>query len=557
VYLILGAVGLLLFLLLMLGEGGAGVLAVDTIRLYDTTLSQVKIAFSILAALGLLVLLATYFVTSSISGRRKLLWLICGVGISAGGYIALAIIPEALGVTLMPEEPVILLTVVAPIFFATSIVRDRALDIEIIASRGLVHGITTIAAIAIYMGVVSVVVDRFHLQLSTGIMIPAIVLIDVALFFPARGILQRLVDRVFFRVQYLYREALKSSSLRIKDSLSARELVDALYAILDTTFAPHGLRIHVKDGGTNESIVREEGDVSAPVIRREFAANSGVYRGSIRLGPLRSGQLYTDEDTHLLDNMLLLVEQQLDRFALHRSAELQRAEAERQAELHALKSFFLSGVTHDLKTPLTSIRMFANLLRDQANGHVNQRYFEIIEGEADRLTRLIDQVLDYAKVERGTMQYQQRRCDVVPVVRDAVQVIHYQLSMNGFTVTERFCESAVCNIAPDALMNCVINLLSNSMKYSAADRSIIITIECANGMALISVEDHGIGIPPEHKDKIFQPFTRVHDESATAAGGTGLGLALVRHFVDSHNGSIHVESEVGRGSRFTLSFPLA
>ncbi len=229
-------------------------------------------------------------------------------------------------------------------------------------------------------------------------------------------------------------------------------------------------------------------------IERTFCTADATVHGTIRLGSLRSGQLYTDEDLDLLNSLLLAAEQQLERLALNHSVEEQRIEAERKAELFAMKSFFINGVTHDLKTPLTSIRMFANLLQQRTTNETELKYLDIIDGESERLLRMIDQALAYAKIEGGGMVYRQRPYDLVLLVKTAVQMLRYQLTIHEFTVSEQYCMQAVSNVDADALTNCVLNLLSNAMKYSTTDRRIEVTVTQTSNEASIVVADHGIGI---------------------------------------------------------------
>ncbi len=237
-YFSIGAATVLANVILLLEACGFMHFPATAPDVYTAWIDGLKIVFSISSGVGLAVLVATYFRTENLSGRRKLLWLISGVSISAGGYIILSIIPEALGTTTFPEEWAILLTSVAPIAFATSIVRDRALDIDVIVNRGMVQVAITLIAVCIYSGFASLAMDYFRLQIDTRVLTPSIVLIDVLLFFPARGLVQQAVDWLFFRVQYRYRDAQIKAARELREALSQRDLLDRLYHHVTTAFAP-------------------------------------------------------------------------------------------------------------------------------------------------------------------------------------------------------------------------------------------------------------------------------------------------------------------------------
>jgi signal transduction histidine kinase len=249
----------------------------------------------------------------------------------------------------------------------------------------------------------------------------------------------------------------------------------------------------------------------------------------------------------------------IDRISLQQKLLIEKAEAQRLEELSMMKSYFVSSVSHDLKTPLTSIRMFAEILRtsrdikpDRAN-----EYLEIIEGESERLTRLINNVLDFAKIERGVKEYCLRPIELNECVEQVLATLQYQFRM------EKFCVSADLGAGipevradADAVKEACINLLTNAMKYSRDRKSIIISTKIIERSAAIMVTDQGIGISVPDRDRIFEPFYRTEDGKVHGAGGAGLGLSLVRHIMDAHGGLVEVRSTPGEGSTFTLRFPL-
>jgi signal transduction histidine kinase len=230
-------------------------------------------------------------------------------------------------------------------------------------------------------------------------------------------------------------------------------------------------------------------------------------------------------------------------------------------ELARLKSDFVSSVTHELKTPLTSIRMFAELL---ALGRVRSRrkqqeYHERILRESARLQKLIEDLLDFARMEAGKSQYILAENDVADTAREAIDLFRYGAQAHGVPL---FVELPPVGSLPpvdldrDAIVRVLLNLLGNAVKYSPDRGAVRVDVAREGDEIAIRVEDQGIGIDGEEIDLIFEKFYRVGDELTREVAGTGLGLALVSHIVDAHGGRIEVASEKGAGSTFTVFLPI-
>ncbi len=233
-------------------------------------------------------------------------------------------------------------------------------------------------------------------------------------------------------------------------------------------------------------------------------------------------------------------------------------EAQESEKLNRMKSFFIAGVSHDLKTPLANIRMYAELLEQGAKTSPKDRkeFSGVIVGEADRLTRLIDNVLDFSKIESGVRAYRIEEVDLNAVVRKAMETFKYQFKIAGFR--SKFQPSkGVLFIRADegAVAEALINMLSNAVKYSGKAREISVATFRRGGFAGVEVRDKGIGIAPQDQGRVFQAFLRLENENSREAGGAGLGLALVKHIMDAHKGKVTLESALENGSSFTLLFP--
>jgi signal transduction histidine kinase len=228
----------------------------------------------------------------------------------------------------------------------------------------------------------------------------------------------------------------------------------------------------------------------------------------------------------------------------------------REVQTANLRSQFVASVSHELKTPLTAIRMFAETLalgrsRDE---RVRSEYLHTIVNESERLSRLVDNVLDFSRLERGEKIYRMELVSLPEVVRAAARAMQYPLSQHGFRLTLDIDDQVPQVTADaDALEQAILNLLTNAMKYSGESRDIELRLGGTAREAIIDVTDHGCGIPQHEHERIFEKFYRVR--STATVVGTGLGLTLAMHIVKAHGGRIGVKSGVGTGSTFSVVIP--
>jgi signal transduction histidine kinase len=233
--------------------------------------------------------------------------------------------------------------------------------------------------------------------------------------------------------------------------------------------------------------------------------------------------------------------------------------AAREVHVAELKSSFVSSVSHDLKTPLALIQLFAETLELGRVKHTEraQEYYRIINSEARKLTRLIDNLLDFSRIEAGLRSYRREPADLDAIVRRTLEALDSQFRHNRFQVTYTAGASPVrVLIDPDAARQAIENLLSNAMKYSPDHGDIQVAVDADGGFGRVRVTDRGIGIAPRQQRRIFRKFYRVQTDAGSGPQGTGLGLAIVDHVMRGHGGFVRVDSEPGRGSTFTLHFPL-
>jgi signal transduction histidine kinase len=242
-------------------------------------------------------------------------------------------------------------------------------------------------------------------------------------------------------------------------------------------------------------------------------------------------------------------------FALHRMVSVVVGFAER-------RSNFVAAVTHELKTPLTAIRMYAEMLRDGLvpNDAKRGEYYRTITDESERLSRLIDNVLEFARLERGSRELTMRAGDVAPVLEEALAKLRSHAAREGFELVL----SADAGLPPvqfdrDALLQVLFNLVDNAMKYArgAAARSVRIEARRAGEGVEVAVRDFGPGVAPKHLSRIFEPFYRGEDELVRSTQGTGIGLALVRELAARMGASVAGANAPEGGFRVSLAFRAA
>ncbi|GEM_PF-1065864 len=225
-----------------------------------------------------------------------------------------------------------------------------------------------------------------------------------------------------------------------------------------------------------------------------------------------------------------------------------------------LKSEFVTHLSHDLRRPLTSIRMFSEMLQSGrvTSQEKRQEYYDIIASESERLTYFANNILDFSRVEAKRKKFDFKSGDLNAVVADSVERFNRHLLEGSnraeFSATDPI--PLMVRMDANALSQVIINLLSNAAKYSSPNSGIRINLARRKNQAVVEVIDRGIGIPKKELKKIFESYYRVPRKEVTDTEGTGLGLALVSYIVAAHQGRIMVESQEAVGSTFSISLPL-
>jgi signal transduction histidine kinase len=230
----------------------------------------------------------------------------------------------------------------------------------------------------------------------------------------------------------------------------------------------------------------------------------------------------------------------------------------RELHLSRLKSDFVANVSHELKTPLALIRLFAETLelgRVPGEDKANQ-YYRVINKESQRLTQLINNILDFSRIEAGRKEYRFARADVGRIVHDVLESYRFPIEQQGFTLEVDIADDLpAAEVDKEALSQALINLVNNAIKYSPAEKYLKVAARAEGDDILISVTDRGIGIAKADQRRIFEKFFRAEDSLVHETKGSGLGLSLVQHIMEAHGGASRVESAPGKGSTFSLVIP--
>jgi len=383
---------------------------------------------------------------------------------------------------------------------------------------------------------------------------------------------------------YMLRDLARSAGARDLDSelteqAYEREQAEALQRDF-ATLMPVGRAVQLSwvpygDAPWLVGIVAHASSPESSVIAlrlRELLTRTDSYMAGIRLASGQSGELLGDPFTGTRVTVPVSKESsaysRMEPFILALvialavtlfAGYLTWRDVRRELRLAAMRSQFVASVSHELKTPLTAIRMFAEASRmhdglDRSS--LNQNLDTIIQ-EADRLRRLVDNVLDFARIEQGRKTYPMRPTSLADVVRSAVGAMQYSMAQSGFRLTLAVDDSLPPILADrDALEQAILNLLDNAMKYSGDSRDMELRLSHEDEYGVVRVVDHGPGIPESERSRIFERFYRISSPENDRLPGAGLGLTLVDHIVKAHGGSVGVESLPGQGSTFTIRLPL-
>lgn len=536
--------------------------------------------------------------------RKRMQWIVWGLCIGSGPFLFLHILPQILiSRYLIPEEYATVFFLAIPFSFSISFLRYHFLDIEVLINRSLVYAILSVLGFIAFTLAFLLVTSAFDTHATFGeyLVIAGVSLGMALLFTPARDRLQQVIDETLFAARANFRSVLSSLSGQFHASLTTEDLYRNLAGGLSGVLPVRSLGVYeMESGGLQRRAYKGDGTpvwMTIPVKWLEAGAlplwslpgsvpvgtpadttktrwleesgfsaclmlsdESKTIFGAIGINQKSRGDRFQQEEIDLLTTVAAQASEVYLRLKLQERMFLEAEERTRLRELNDLKSYFISSVSHELRMPLTSIKMFAETLRlgRVSDARKKKEYLTIIEGESERLGRLIENVLNFSKIEKGIKEYAFEQIDIATIGRKAVASLRYDFQSAGGVLRVSIPRKMPAVRADgEALQQVILNLLSNGLKYSVGkNKRVLMRILAKGGSLIIEISDNGIGIPKEELSSIFEKFYRVRDDRSRQVGGTGLGLPLVRHIVEAHGGSIEVNSKVGKGTTFTVKIPL-
>jgi signal transduction histidine kinase len=567
---------------------------------YQTALNLCRVFFALLMIGALFNLSRAYIHLQAEGDLRRLRWTLVGTGVGGLPFVMLSLFPLVVfDVTLVPDELTVALSLLSPAMLAIAITRYRLLDVDMLFVQSFTF-LSTLLLLSMLYGVALFLLSKLFAETESysPYLVAAFATVLVLICFePIKARVQAFANQHIFKAQFNAERAETQLTAAIQKATSEDDLAETLahhlYALLGvssvavTYFTRDGnrLKLHAQRNfilkeprsilfsaslSEPQLLARheqlEDGIAYCPANDSRFErwqialavpiVSERAILGYILLGEKHSQLVFNAEEIRLLKSIASTTATTLARLRLQRDLALKSEEAQRLRELSELKSYFVSSVSHDLRTPLTSIKLFAEMLSDKLDDATAKKYLAMIQGESERLSKMVANILSFAKSEKGIETHHFETLNLSALAAEAVQALAYQIELGCFEVKTNFEPTLLIEGDKPLLLQAIENLLSNAMKYSGNSKQIDVRTFRSERDAVLCVKDYGIGISEADQARLFEPFFRSPDERSKQIGGAGLGLALVKNTMNTHRGKVLVKSLVGEGSEFELHFPL-
>ena len=566
--------------------------------------SQIFILASIISsAINLYI---TYRKLKSIPEKKKTEWIFWGLAAGAGPFLLLWLVPRLLGFNeFIQEEYLLAFLILVPIFFAMAVVKYHVFEIEIFIKKSILYTLLTFIIIVFYFIIITAFAFFANdLMIEYGNLVSILLILLIAFIFnPLQNKMRNFTDKIFYREKYNFEKTVSAFTEKINNQNTVQSLcgffineVERIIpvkkiALVDTNNPASVVRILYQKNCDNIVKLCTDKDFSQFIIRQSKLTadkekiepgldagidHSGVlekwginilipfrfepenYTVAFLVGDKLSGLRFNINDIEILNVLTSNMALAFKKLQYQEKLLFEEMENTRLDELNKMMTYYVSSVSHDLKTPLTSIKMFTEILKEQSNykNENSSEYLDIIEGESDRLSRLINNVLSFAKMEKGLKEYSFGKINLNECIEDVLKILEYQIKMDNFIVIKSLQENITITADKDAVTEVLINIISNALKYSPERKYIRISAGIENDYAVVKIEDEGIGISQDDLKDIFKPFIRLKHSNINHTGGAGIGLSIVKNIMEAHKGKIEVKSILGKGSCFILYFRL-
>ncbi len=577
--------------------------------------NALKLYFFGYLLLSIFCLIQSYFSAKIKESRNKIQWILWGLSFGIAPYLFLWLLPQGLGFSpILAEEFNYFFLLIVPVAIGFSIVKYRAMDIEIVINRSLVYTLVTGIIVIFYLGLVGLIghfIQTLSRQYNHFFTI-LFTLIAAVMFSPLKQHIQILVDKTFYRIKYNYRQAIKDFSKAVTTARDQDTLIKLLIKKIQTAIPlkkiavllPASMRKYYIVGNShgfsqkeksllqfdyNDQFVKEIQKARLPLIqkgRSKFAdvlekPLDGLFKeceiemilpvflekslvGLLLLGRKLSEAKYDDNDIGLLIPMAEECFMALERLKYQESMMLERTEKEKHEEISKLKSEFISHVSHELRTPLTAMCWSVDNLLDGIPEKSTPKVMEYLKNVSENIRYLrymIENLLDVTKIEAGKIEIHKEKLDSMREIKKVVKFLNPIANKRKIKIDTSLKKSLYVLADQDYLQAILTNLIDNAIKYSYEGCVIKIgskqmRMNNKKSVAAISIQDSGKGIPQEKLKTIFERFGRVKKEKAERQKGVGLGLHIVKKMVELHGGEVKVESQLNKGSTFTFTLPV-
>ena len=536
--------------------------------------------------------------------RQQAKWVWWGITMGASPFIFLYTLPRLLGLPeLVPLPAARVTAIVVPAAFAFAVARYQFMDIDLIIRRSLIYGALAGILVGVYVFLAVLIGRRIEAAVPAAARyVPlAAALVSVALFGPTRRWIGNWVDRTFFKIRHDHAHALRSFRATVAGASSQGELAAIVLAFLRRTLAPQRAAVAIRagaewlvtgdvergaaeraltlsgpaPGGGGDPAVAAPNATSLPEVERgDFPAElsaagvrlaqplaaDGRRLGVLLLGEKESERRYIEQDLELLSAVAATAATALERMDLVQKVAEEAIVRRRLGEIDRLKSEFLSRVAHDLRTPLTSIAWSADNLLDGVAGPLAQRqseYLHAIRISARQLARLVNNLLEITRLETGTAKVPIDPVALAPLLED-VRIALAPLAEAKQVRLTLACESGLgpARGNREKLIEVVTNLVENAIKYSPPGAAVDVTLARQGpGGLRLAVRDRGPGIPPGEEEVIFERFHQGAPSPHSQQQGFGLGLYVVKSYLDLFAGTVRARTHPDGGAEFECELP--
>ncbi|HEY9900548.1 MAG TPA: ATP-binding protein [Pantanalinema sp.] len=532
------------------------------------------VVWGILSALGFLVLLTRLLLVAT-NGRSRtarqqglivLIGAVAGYLPSVVAYVIPIVMNQGDRLSMRQINLAYALCTIFPVTVAYAMLRHRLFGIRMVIKRTMTYAFVSMVLTVLYFALVHVT-DRILEPHSRAGGVLAILVLTMV-FAPLHQWTQRVLERLFFRASYDPQRITAEFGDALKSLHDPQEIVSLFADRLQAALQPRALAVVLEGSFGDLKVLRADKPAAAERLEEGISIplRSGASRiGTLQLGPRRTGYAYDEHDGLFLNNLAQQMTGALRSAELFRALQARNAELEEAnhhlKELDRLKSNFLNAASHELRTPLASIVGYAEFLEDGLGGELSETqatYVGQIQAGAGRLQRLVEDLLDFARVEAGTLAIQLEPIDLVEKVRGVIDGLRPQARAVQVSLAEELpSEPLVLDLDAQRIEQVLFNLMANAIKFTPEGGEVTISLRETPEGARVEVRDTGIGIAREHVPHLFQKFFQVNTGTTRQYGGTGLGLSIAKAFVEAHAGRIGVESTPDEGSVFWFSLPRA